>query len=140
VYVNGVSQAALTNSIPLPRGYIGAGYSSSSAKIVDYMLGGVDEILLFNRALSTSEISNIYAAGSAGLVRAPEFTGTTNLGGGQVRLSLRGQTAKNFTLYSSINLSNWTSLGPLANPTGATQYIDAGAAGAPQKFYRASQP
>src|SRR5262249_11165092 len=71
LYVNGVIQSTLTNTLPLPRGYIGAGYVTSSAHLVDYMLGNLDELMLFNRPLSAEQINAIYLAGSAGLVRAP---------------------------------------------------------------------
>jgi GH25 family lysozyme M1 (1,4-beta-N-acetylmuramidase) len=139
LYVNGALQATLTNTLPLPRAYIGAGYVASNSKFVDYMLGSLDEILLFSRALSGSEIIAIYAAGSAGLVRAPEFTGTTPLGNGRFQLNLRGQTGKNFTIYASSDLATWTTLGSVPNPSGSTQYTDNSATNA-QTLYRASQP
>jgi len=139
LYTNGVLQGSLAVSIPLPRTYLGAGYSSSSSRFLDYMLGSVDEIVLFNRALSASEINGIYSAGSAGLCPAPQFAGATNLSGGQVGLNLKGQTGKSFTIYASTNLANWTWLGSVPNPTGAVQFIDAAATNA-QKFYRSSQP
>ena len=103
------------------------------------MLGSADEILLFNRALSASEINGIYSAGSAGLCRAPQFTGTTNLNSGQFGLNLKGQTGKSFTLYASTNLATWTALGTVPNPTGVVQFIDYAATNT-QKFYRGSQP
>ena len=80
----------------------------------------------------------IYAPEARGFVRAPEFTGITTNGNGQVQLSLEGLTGKNITLYHSSDLINWSSLGALANPTGAVQYLDPAAA--PYNFYRATQP
>jgi GH25 family lysozyme M1 (1,4-beta-N-acetylmuramidase) len=139
LYANGLIAGTVATNIPLPRAYIGAGYVNSGGTIVDYMLGSLDEILLFNRALSSSEINAIYAAGSAGLVRAPEFTGTLPLGDGQFGLNLRGITGEPFTIYSSPDLAAWTSLGTAPNPTGAVQFIDNSATNA-QNFYRASQP
>jgi hypothetical protein len=140
LYANGLSQGTLAVSFPLPRAYIGVTYIPSSSRFVDYMLGGLDELVVFNRALSGSEISAIYAADSAGMCRSPQFSSTIELGGGQFGLKLRGQTGKNFTLYSSTNLIDWTSLGSVPNPTGTTQFIDHAATNAGQKFYRASQP
>lgn len=139
LYVNGVLQATLTNTLPLPRAYIGAGYVNSGARFVDYMLGSVDELLTFNRALTPAQISSIYSAGSSGLVRAPEFTGTVPLGNGRFQVNLRGQTGKNFTLYSSPDLVTWTSLGIVGNPSGSIQFIDSSASD-PVRFYRATQP
>jgi len=139
LYVNGVFQATLTNTLPLPRAYIGAGYVTSSARLVDHMLGGLDEILLYNRALNGAEISAIHAASSAGLVRAPEFTGMERLANGLMRVSLKGQTGKKFTIYTSADLETWSSLGVLPNPTGSVQFNkDPGAN--PRLFYRATQP
>ncbi|HZT21493.1 MAG TPA: hypothetical protein VFB55_01155 [Verrucomicrobiae bacterium] len=84
------------------------------------------------------EIGAIYSAGSAGLVRAPEFTGMTAIGNGQVRLNLRGLTGKNFLLYTSTDLLNWSLLGAIPNPAGAAQFLDS--VNGPQKFYRVVQP
>jgi len=89
--------------------------------------------------MAPSEINSIYAAGSAGLMRAPEFTGTPAWGNGQFQVNLRGLTGKNFTLYSSPDLMTWTSLGPVANPNGMVQFID-NSASDPVRFYRATQP
>jgi len=146
LYANGVSQGALAVNFALPRAFIGLDSFASGDAIgsktgrtfTDYMLGSLDEILVFHRALSASEIAAIYSAGGAGLVRAPEFTGISSPGDGQAHLNLRGQTGKNFTIYSSADLLNWSLLGTISNPTGATQYLDSAAA--PQKFYRATQP
>lgn len=147
LYANGVSQGTLPLNFSLPRAYLGLDSFSegdaigadASRKFTDYLLGNLDEVQMFNRALSISEISAIYSAGSAGLVRAPEFTGVASTAG-PIQLNLRGLTGKNITLFGSTNLLDWTSLGTLSNPTGAVQYLDLNASGAAQKFYRASQP
>jgi hypothetical protein len=141
LYANGSLVSTVSTNIPLPRAYLGAGYYavSSPAFFVDYMLGSLDEILLFNRALSSSEISAIYSAGSAGMVRAPEFTGTASYTNGQLKASLKGQTGKSFTIHSSTDLKTWTVFSALSNPTGTAQFTDAAATNSPQKFYRASQ-
>jgi len=118
LYVNGVLRTVLTNTLPLPRAYIGTGYVSSTSKFVDFMNGRLDEILLFNRVLSSGEISAIYAAGSSGLVRSPEFLGIQPLGKGHFRLNLRGQTGKGFTIYASPDLTAWASLGGVPTSNG----------------------
>ncbi len=139
LYANGSLVGTITTNIPLPRAYIGVGYANSSAKLVDYMLGNLDEIMLFNRALTVPEINAISAAGSSGLVRAPEFTGIQSLGNGQFQLNLRGQTGKNFTIYSSQDLAAWTHLVSVPNPAGSIQFTDNSATNA-QTLYRATQP
>jgi GH25 family lysozyme M1 (1,4-beta-N-acetylmuramidase) len=139
LYANGVQRGTLPNSIPLPRNYIGAAYITSSAKYVDFMLGSMDEIMTFNRALSAAEISSIYSAGSAGLVRAPEVVSSQLTGPNQFTMKLKGQTGKNYTIYSSTNLVDWTSVGLIANAQGTNQFIDNNVTNNTQKFYRASQ-
>ncbi|MDB6112251.1 MAG: hypothetical protein JWR69_4001 [Pedosphaera sp.] len=139
LYANGVLKASLTNSIPLPRKYIGAGYITSSAKYVDFLLGSLDEIMTFNRALNATEISAIYSSGSAGLVHAPEVVSAQLAGTSQFTLKLKGQTGKNYTIYSSTNLIDWTAVGTLANTLGTNQFIDNGVSTNSQKFYRVSQ-
>jgi hypothetical protein len=103
------------------------------------MLGSLDEIVTFNRALSVSEIAAMSSAGTAGMVRAPEFTGGAVFANGQFVINLRGQTGKAFTMESSTNLATWTFFSTLSNPTGATQFPD-NTANTPNKFYRARQP
>lgn len=139
LYVNGVLQSTLALSFALPRTYIGAGYVTSTGVFVDFMLGSLDEFMIFNRALGSTEINSIYLAGSNGLVRAPAFTGMNLAGPGQIQLNLEGQTGKNYTVYSSTNLITWTNLGSISNPAGTNSFTDIAATNA-QAFYRLSQP
>ena len=125
------------SNLPLPRAYIGADYLKNPGT-TDYMLGNLDEVQVFNRALSASEINSIYAAGNSGLVRVPEFTGIASVGSSQVQLNLRGQTGKALTLLSSTDLLDWSSLVTLSNPSGAVRYLDSTVNS--QNFYRVTQP
>lgn len=139
LFTNGVLEGAIAvSNFPLPRACLGADLLAGGS-LTDPMLGSLDEIQVFNRALGGSEINAIWQAGSAGLVRAPQFTGAVPAGNDQIQLNLRGQTSKTFTLYVSTNLLNWTSFGIISNPTGAINYTNS-TASSPQKFYRASQP
>ena len=136
LYANGVQKGTVTASnFELPRAFFGV--DTFSGNPADYLIGGVDELQIYNRALSASEIASIYSAGTAGLVRAPEFTSVTNLGDGQVQLNLIGQTGKSLTFRYSTDLINWSPLGTISNPTGVTNYIDT--PGSPQTFYRVRQ-
>ena len=138
LYANGSLVAALTTNVPLPRAYFGAGYVNSSGVFVDYMLGSVDEIMMFNRALSGAEISAIAAAGSSGLVRVPELTGIQPLGNSQIRMSLRGLTSKNIKIFASDDLDTWSQIGLVSNPTGNALYTDNSATNG-FGFYRVAQ-
>lgn len=140
LYVNGVQKASLANSVPLPRAYIGGGYVSSSAKAVDFMNGNLDELMIFNRALSQAEISSIYNASSAGLVRTPHVTSAIVNTNNQFVMNFKGFTGKNFTLYYSTNLVDWSSVATLSSANGTNSYTVSTKVGSPQKFYRISQP
>lgn len=138
LYINGALQSSLTNSQPLPRKYMGVSFVSSGSVITDYMLGTLDEIVTFNRALSPTEISNIYNAGAAGLIRAPELTDIT-VNGNTVTLNMQGITGKAFSIYHSTNLFDWISLGRFSSATGTLQLFDS-VDGVPQYSYKVSQP
>lgn len=138
LYTNGVFEGETNASnFPLPRNNLGA--DTFSGTQTDFMLGSLDEIQIFSRALSSTEINAIYQAGNSGLVRAPEFTEVVSTNFGQVELSLLGQTGKEFGLYTSTNLASWTLLLTIPNATGATNYSDSSASD-PSGFYRLSQP
>ncbi|HEX3799898.1 MAG TPA: GH25 family lysozyme [Verrucomicrobiae bacterium] len=139
LYANGTLEGTITGSFPLPLGYIGAGWVASSGKFVDYMLGSLDEMLVFKRALSAAEIHSIYLAGSAGLVRAPEIVSAPAFNEGEFKIALAGQTGKTFTVHASTNLATWQFLGTIPNPTGTNVFTDISATNA-QTFYRISQP
>ncbi|MDB6058112.1 MAG: Conserved repeat domain protein, partial [Verrucomicrobiales bacterium] len=69
LYVNGVLQASGANSTAI--GYdthplmIGAEYENESVQF--FMTGKADEVTLFNRALTASELQQIYIAGAGGI-------------------------------------------------------------------------
>ena len=139
LYANGALAGTLSTNTPCPRGYIGCGYVNSGARTVDYMKGGLDELQIFNRALSAAEINSIYAAGSGGLIQVPTFTGQSFTGVNAFQLGAQGLTGKSISVYSSTNLLAWTRLATIPNSTGAITYTDTHATNVVQ-FYRLSQP
>lgn len=147
LYANGVSEGTIAFNFPLPRALFGVDSfvnadgvgSEPGYKYGDYLLASLNDVLVFSNALSSAQINAIYSAGSAGLVRAPQFTGVTSLNDGRIQLNLIGQTGKPITLLSTADLlSNWSTLGVVSNPTGATNYTDSTSA-RPQTFYQAAQ-
>jgi GH25 family lysozyme M1 (1,4-beta-N-acetylmuramidase) len=141
LYVNGAFNATTNITMPLPRGYIGAGFwgVSSPNFFLDYMSGGLDEIMLFNRALSASEISSVYSAGSAGLVRAPILVDSSSPSPGQFALHLKGETGKTLSIYTSQDLVTWTKLTTVSNPSGTLVFTDTQATNSAE-YYRVAQP
>ncbi len=138
LYANGVSQGSIA-AVPLPRAYIGATYVGSNGKFVDFMLGSLDEIMVFNRALSAAEISTISSAGSVGFARAPMVTGMVPVSASQFQINLRGITGKTFSIYRSLDLQTWTRLSTISNPSGNIQFTDNNATN-DTGFYRIAQP
>ena len=65
LYVNGVLTDTSANSMPLPRRKIGASTST------DFLKGDLDEISLYNKALSASAIANLYGPDSPAPPRRP---------------------------------------------------------------------
>jgi hypothetical protein len=135
LYSNGVV-IVTPSSLPLPRGCIG-GDLLASGNLTDPMLGSLDEMQIFNRALSATEIGNIYNAGAAGVVRAPQFTSVLAPSGTQVQLQLRGITGKSFKIETSLDLITWSLLGTVANSTGSNSYTSS--ITNDQQYYRVSQ-
>ena len=138
LYANGVNQGSLSTSISLPRSIIGADTATGWAS--DYLMGSVDELMLYGQALSAAQISALYAAGPAGPFRAPQFGPQLRFASGEFTFDVFGQSGKTFSLGVSSNLSDWTPLATLPNPTGSNSYSDPGSLHAPQRFYRLSQP
>lgn len=136
LYSNGV--AITPPALPLPRACIGGDFLLANGVLTDPMLGRLDEIQIFSRALNAAEIYGIYSAGSAGVVRAPEFTGVISTNAGQIQLQMRGLTGKNYTIESSPDLMTWTILGIQANAAG-TNYYNTSTTANSQLFYRLSQ-
>ncbi len=141
LYTNGVQEGTVTVSgFALPRTYIGADQFSAVTNVLsDFMMGGLNDIQLFNRALTAAEIKSIFNAGTNGLVRAPQFTSMTTNSSGQFQLNLIGQTGKAITVNTSTDLLNWVQAGVISNQFGATNYLDPDIS-EPAKFYRATQP
>jgi hypothetical protein len=137
-YANGVLTGTLTNSIPLPRNYMGGGYYTNTGQYGDFLNGRLDEIMVFNKALTAAQISSIYAAGTDGVVKAPQITGASATNR-QISFSMLGLTGKNYTVYASTNLANWTIVTSLTNTYGTNFFTEAITNSLPEKFYKISE-
>jgi GH25 family lysozyme M1 (1,4-beta-N-acetylmuramidase) len=138
LYVNGAKEGLLNTNLALGRTTLGATYATGTG-YVDYMLGSLDEIMLFNKALTATQIQSIYNAGSASLIQAPQFTGMAPDGNGNYVFSLEGLTgSRNFTVYYSTNLPQWSVLTTLSAANGTNQFTVNPTNGA--AFFYAIQP
>jgi GH25 family lysozyme M1 (1,4-beta-N-acetylmuramidase) len=129
LYFNGAEAGTVAAAIPLGRTFIGGDSYG------DYMLGSLDETMVFNRALTGAEIATIYQAGSASLVRAAQFLPPTLLENGNFGLNFEGLTGKSANLYWTTNFTQWTPLATVNNPNGVNQYSDTNAGGEAFRFY-----
>jgi hypothetical protein len=135
LYANGILVGSLTNTINLPRGQIGADFGGK----IDHTLGTIDEVMLFNRALSANQITAIYNAGSAGVLRAPDFSRTSFDGNHSLLGTVRGLTGKTIGLYGSFDLINWNLLISVTNSGGLFFFADSAPDAYPMRFYKAVQ-
>jgi hypothetical protein len=134
-YINGYFAASLaaplgpTNNMPLQIGQVGscAGFG-----------GLVDEISLYNRALSSSEIQAIFLAGSLGKCKQPVVTGIRREADGDILLDFRGDAGRNISILFSQDVISWSLLAILPNNYGTNRFIDP-SPWMPAKFYRLSQ-
>lgn len=111
------------------------GYRPGGAK----WLGQLDEVMLFDRALTAGEIAAIYAAGSSGVcpqVHRPSLSVTR--AGGQLMFTWLSQAGVWYQLQFATNLpaAAWTPEGlPLAG-TGGVLTTNVSIGPEPQKFFR----
>ena len=110
--------------------------------------GAVDEVSVYNRALSSNEIAAIYAAGSAGKCRPPLpslLTTPTRLANGALQFTFPNSSGTLFSVLATTNpalpFSNWTVLGGVTEISpGQFQFTDPQATNYPQRFYRVQSP
>ena len=128
---SGTMAGALTNS----EFYILGSPTQSSNGVS----ASIDEVGVFDTALSQSEISGFMTNGLEGTPSAadPEITSIT-VAGGIATIMMKGTDGTDYTCESSIDLVDWALDGSAPNPintTSSTASFDV-AAGDPKKFYR----
>jgi hypothetical protein len=108
----------------------------------------IDELSIYNRALSASEISSIYLARSIGKCAPPPVSFSFDISNGAfqwttngVNLTLTGIMADGpVIIYASTNLSLWTPIFTNPPTTGTLQLLDSAATNYSFRFYRAVEP
>jgi hypothetical protein len=109
--------------------------------------GLIDELSIYNRALSSNEVNSIYLAGSYGKCLPPStsFGFDTSTSGlqwtpGGLLLTLNGLSGQGFVVvYTSTNLVSWTPIYTNLSTTGSIQFLDSSATNSRFRFYRAIQ-
>src|SRR6267142_3955526 len=75
IYVNGVLERQTNVTFAQDYGNFPLYFGTSGQSFWDHKLkGNLDEVSIYNRALSSNEIASIYAAGTSGKCKAPSIT------------------------------------------------------------------
>ena len=137
----------ITNSQPLRMGTRADGYS--------YFNGLIDELSIYNRALSADEIDSIYLAGAKGkcplpvrrpgplpvplqLMRSGRAADGLRWTANGFLLTLDGLNGQgSVVLYSSTNLVSWAPIYTNPPATGSIQLLDSSSTNSSSRFYRA---
>jgi len=97
-YVNGILAGSLTDATPIPD--VNTSLTIGQLENLGYFNGLIDEVAIFNRALTADEISAIYNAGSAGqcpirrvLTVTPTGTGSGKVTGNGLNCTWNGSSS-----------------------------------------------
>jgi hypothetical protein len=139
LYINGAAEASATAGFALDYDTtpLFIGTTGTWAPYLNMFGGIIDEVSLYNRALSAGEIAAIYNAGSAGkcLINYSPVTLQLNANG-VVLLQTQGFPGERFDIQASADLLNWLDLGiVVADTNGLMQFDDTGATNYPARFY-----
>ena len=143
-YINGVLDSS--HATPTPQGSPSLFKIGSKSWIAGYWSGRLDEVQMYNRAISASEIHAIYLAGTNGMC-APTplmFTGspryiTTN--GVILNANLRSGQSYSIQANSDLSFTNWTTLTTFTAGTEPIfHYTNKPPTSTPRQFYRIASP
>lgn len=115
LYVNGQLEDSIAAVIPLSFNRIGTA-SGGDPRLS--LKGRLDEIMVFNRGLSTAEIGQIHNAGRSGACKQPRIIRVLAPQSGQFSFEAIGSAAKRVGVMRSDDLINWTPSETFENPTG----------------------
>ena len=133
LYVNGALQDTVAASIALPLGQFGSDGAD------DRLKGLVDELSVYNRALSATEIQAISNAGTSGKCLPPVYITSINKSGNNLNLTWQAQRGLTYRVQYKTDLGavNWTDASGDVTATGSSaSKTDVLPVNAPQRFYR----
>jgi hypothetical protein len=119
LYVNGQLEDILPNTIVLPLARVGIGKDTGA----DLFHGAMDELLVFNRALTTDEIATIYNAGKSGLCKPPKLLGVSTDTDGTAAIRIIGSIGQNVLFVRSTDLIVWHPYSTNVNTTGIYDFL-----------------
>jgi hypothetical protein len=102
--------------------------------------GSIDDLAIYNRALTLDEIQTLYLAGGSDPRRVLGLTKPIRMSlqmvAGEILISLRGQAGDIYTIEASSNLVNWNAVGSVTNIQGSAVFREG--VSSQVRFYRAS--
>lgn len=143
-YLNGSLLSTTSNSVSIPPA--GVPLTIGSAEGGFYFNGMLDEIRIYKRALTASEIQAIYAAGTNGMcpptplmfAGKPTFSKTN---GFVLNASLRSSQSYRVQANTNLATTNWLTLTNfMAGTAPVFRYTNNAATNFPQRFYRIVSP
>jgi hypothetical protein len=138
LYVNGVLEAQTPVTFPQSYGPYPLYFADTGESYYDpKFCGALDEIALYNRALSSNEIYAIYAAGRAGKAKKPVAVSIVDPPTPQLTIAgIPGQTYGIQTTASPAVSNSWIGLTNLTLTNAADIWTDPALATNAAKFYR----
>jgi hypothetical protein len=134
LYTNGLFQSAIAASIPLPMANLG------SDPLGDRLKGLIDELAVYNRALSPVEIQRLYDAGGSGRCITNPFLTNISKAGNSVTLTWLAQRGFTYRVQHRPSLNPdtpWINLdGDVTADGNSAAKTDATLSGSAQRFYR----
>ena len=141
LYVDGAIQAQTSGIyITQSTGSLAFGRKGESFSNPGYFQGSIDEVMIFNRALSDAEVQVIHSAAGNGVCRPVKFTNVRRLADSSIQLSVKGPVADNYEIVGSPDLLNWTPIMTLTNPEGTFSFQETNTETFGRRFFRANIP
>jgi hypothetical protein len=99
--------------------------------------GAIDEVALYDRALTQPEIESHFKASGAGMVMGLTLSKIAVLFPGHARFRAVGKAGKQVTIQASTDLLDWTSIFTDPNESGILDFYDSEAGTFGARYYRA---
>ncbi len=136
LYVNGRQESQASVSFAQNYDTLPLYFGTSGQSYWDHKLNGVlDEVSLYNRALSSNEIAAVCLAGAAGKCKAASLGRVAVPGGDQLSFTLEGMLSRAYAIEVSPDLEHWSQYNAVTPSNGAVQVIVP--VTQPCQFYRA---
>lgn len=141
IYVDG--ELAGTGSVGIPSNNNGFQIGKNSEQATDFWGGSIDDVRIYNRALSPNDVATLYALESQSTLMPPQGLSVNLVAGPSINLTFTGLPRYTYILQTTTNLAAPVQWQPISTNTtdssGAWQFTDTNLNRA-EKFYRVTTP